>query len=217
MMRGAIFDVDGTMFDTERLYRDAWMALPPEYGFTANPEYPAAVRGSSGERAYAVAQAYYPGIDADAFFNACRARVYGSLAREVPLKPRLREILAYFKEQGFLLGIASAGRLSKIRHCLSATGLENYFKVIVSGADVTESKPAPEIFQLAAERLGLSPKECYVIEDCRNGVFGAAAAGCATIMVPDTGEEPVEEIRRLCIGVYPDLFAVRKALEAGEI
>ena len=217
MRKGAIFDVDGTMFDTERLYRDAWMALPPEYGYTADPEYPAAVRGCSGGRAEEIAEAYYPGIDVESFFSACRRRVYASLEREVPLKPGVREILEFFKANGCFLAIASAGRLSKISHCLSLTGLEKYFRVIVSGADVKESKPAPDCFLLAAGRLGLSPKECYVLEDSRNGVLGAAAAGCATIMVPDEGEEPVEEVRRLCIGVYPDLFAVKKALAAGEI
>ncbi|MGX8703971.1 MAG: HAD family hydrolase [bacterium] len=217
MMKGAIFDVDGTMFDTERLYRDAWMDLAPKYGFRAHPDYPEAVRGSSGERAREVALAYYPGIDVDDFFDSCRAKVYASLYKEVPLKPGIREILDYFSGHGFRLAIASAGRYSKIMYCLKATGFERYFETVVAGRDVRESKPAPEVFLLAAKRLGLSPKDCYVLEDCRNGVIGASAAGCATIMVPDVGEDPVEEVRRLCVGVYPDLLAVKAALEAGEI
>lgn len=217
MKKGAIFDVDGTMFDTERLYLDAWMAVPPQFGYEPRPDFPAAVRGVSGPRSLELASLYYPGIDVPHFYDVCRKMVYDSLARKVPEKPGIREILAYFSAKAIPMAIASSGRLSKIEYCLAKTGLDKYFSLIVSGRDVKESKPAPDCFLLAAEGLGLSPRDCYVFEDCRNGVLGAAAAGCATILVPDFEEDCIDEVRRLCIGVYPNLHLVREALEAGEI
>ncbi len=214
MKRGAIFDMDGTLFDTERIYRDAWMQLPPKFGYTPDPAFPEAVRGTAGERVRVLAEKYYPGIDVEAFVADCRTYVDNVLQAGVPVKPGVREVLEYFFDWDMPMAIASSARIGKIMHCLNASGLAPYFSVIVSGKDVEETKPAPDIFLLACDRLGYLPEECYVFEDAPNGVFGSAAAGCYTVMISDL-VEPGEEVRRVCAGVYRDFFAVRRALEAG--
>ena len=91
--------------------------------------------------------------------------------------------------------------------------MEAYFDAVVSGEDVTHGKPAPDIFLLAANRLGCNPADCYVFEDGINGVRAGLAAGCTTIMVPDT-VLPTDEVRAACAGVFASLDEAREAIAA---
>ena len=82
---------------------------------------------------------------------------------------------------------------------------------MVSGVEVENGKPAPDIFLYAAEKIGIDPADCYVFEDGLNGIKAGAAAGCRVIMIPDL-TEPTDEIRALCSGIYEDLGAAMRAL-----
>ena len=94
--------------------------------------------------------------------------------------------------------------------------MTHYFQAIVSGQHVTRSKPDPEIFLLAAEKLGVDPAHCLVLEDSYNGVRAGAAGGFVTVMVPDL-MPPDDEMRRLCTTVCKSLYEVQEKLKKNEL
>ena len=110
------------------------------------------------------------------------------------------------------MAVASGSRKEMLLHNLKKAGIYDMFDAIASGHEVEHGKPAPDVFLLAAERLGLKPEECYVIEDGANGVRAGAAAGCDVIMVPDLVEAD-DEMRKITVGIFDSLSEVKKALE----
>ena len=212
MMRGAIFDMDGLMFDTEKLFAISWAEQARRFGFAPIPEFHRAVCGTSGTLARDTVRKFYPGIsDANAFINDGCDRVAEMMAESVPEKRGLHEILDYLKGIGLRLAVASSSEAELIRANLAKTGLEGQFDVLLSTSQVARGKPAPDVFLEAARQLGLRPEECYVFEDGINGVKAGIAAGCRTIMIPDL-IEPTEEIMGRCAGIYPSLLDALDAI-----
>ena len=216
MRRGVIFDMDGTMFDTERIYRTFWLSMARDFGEEPNEALPGALCGMQGEDLHNVIRSFYPNIDAVAYHKAVRAAVDDALTKAIPEKPYLHELVDYLLENQYSLALASSSTRKRITHCLSLSHLTEAFPVIVSGAEIEHSKPAPDIFLMTADKLGLSPSECYVIEDGLNGVYAGIAAGCRTIMVPDL-LAPDARAYEGCVGIYENLLAVRDALAEGKI
>ena len=105
MKPGAIFDMDGTLLDTERLYQESWEVLAGEFGVTHNPAFPLAVCGSNGDNMVRIIRSYYPEIDAEAFMNACYARVAGLVEHGVPKKPGAEDILRWMRGCGIKLAV----------------------------------------------------------------------------------------------------------------
>lgn len=216
MKQGAIFDMDGLLFDTERLYQESWIEMVEKFGVSPEPAFPPAVCGTSGAHMLEVIHTYYPTVDAQAFAQGCMARVDMLLKTHVPEKPGMRELLDYFRCNGCRIAVASSSARHRIVDNLRHAGVETYFDAVVSGEDVVHGKPAPDIFLLAAERLGCAPEDCYVFEDGINGVRAGLAAGCTTVMVPDLTPPPAE-FHDACAGIFESLHEVRKAVVQGRI
>lgn len=214
MKKGAIFDMDGLLFDTERLYQESWKVLAETFGLTHNPAFPSAVAGTSGTQMRRMIRTYYPEVDAEAFIQSCVDRVNKILEAGVPEKPGVREILSYFRDNGVQMAVASSSRMDNIRHHLCTAGIAEYFDVIVSGQEVSRSKPEPDIFLLAARRMKLAPKDCYVFEDSINGICAGIAAGCAAVMIPDMTPPPPD---LPAWGVCASLSEARAMIEAGRL
>ena len=216
MKKGAIFDMDGLLFDTERLYRDSWTIRAAELGLDPDPEFPKAVCGSSGELMLDIIRQYYPDIDPEVLRDACIDRVNECLKAAVPEKPGIHEMLSFMKENGVRIAVASSSPMETIQSNLERTGILSFFDVITSGQEVEKGQPEPDIFLLAAQRLELEPEDCYVFEDGSNGIHAGAAAGCATVMIPDL-TEPNEELKNLTAGIYDSLMEAKEAIIRGEI
>ena len=213
MKKGAIFDMDGLLFDTERLFRDSWVEMAKRFGQVPRSDFPVAVAGTSGAGMREVIRQYYPDVDPFAFQEGCISHITDILKEGIPEKPGMREILTSFRAQGIKLAVASSSLRKMILSNLCRAGIDTYFDIVVSGEDVSRGKPAPDIFLLAAQKLGCTPESCYVFEDGINGVRAGIAAGCVTIMVPDLFE-PTEDIRINCAGIYPNLQAAQQAIES---
>lgn len=216
MKKAAIFDMDGLMFDTERIWKDSWNAIVPKYGYEPDPTFPKEVCGTSGEHMLNVIRKHFPGIDAEAFRAEVRAAVSAATIDSVPEKEGLHELVDFFKESGVKIAVASSSQLKKIEHFLRLSGLYEKFDYMISGESVTRGKPEPDIFLMAASNIGVDPKDCYVLEDGMNGLMAGIAAGCATIMVIDL-TEPNDYVRENCVGIYNSLLEVRDAALAGDI
>ncbi|MBQ7677815.1 MAG: HAD-IA family hydrolase [Lachnospiraceae bacterium] len=211
MKKGAIFDMDGLMFDTERLWQDGWRKLARENGYEPSEDFSKEIMGTSGEVMYAVIHKHYPEVEPESFAGACRKMVADALKKEVPIKPGLFDILDFFRERNVKMAVASSSQQQMIRGNLKKAGMEDYFSVVLSSTEVAQPKPAPDVFLEAAKRLGLDAADCYVLEDSFGGVRAGAAAGAAVVMIPDQ-LAPTQTIAGLCAGVYEDLAAAAKAI-----
>ncbi len=212
MKHGAIFDMDGTLFNTEKFYRQAWMDVAEEFGEERNPDVATAVSGTNLDGyTRQVIKRFYPNIDAEAYI----ARVL-EIAREVPekgldLMKGVTEILDFFKAAGVRMAVASSAPVYVIEQNLAKSNLRGYFEALVGGDMVAKGKPAPDIFLLAAEKLNLAPADCYIFEDSLNGIRAAAASGGTAIMIPDT-VQPTEDVLKIC-AVFPSLNEAQRAIE----
>ncbi|MGM9617608.1 HAD family hydrolase [Butyricicoccus sp.] len=215
MKKGAIFDMDGLLFDTERIYRDIWSS-PCPFVEKINPQVAEAVCGTSGAHLIEILFSYYPGVQAQAYVDWALDSVDALLQKEVPQMPGCEEILSFLKGNNVKIAVASSSRKELIERNLQITGLRDYFDVIVSGQEVVYGKPEPDIFLLAAQKLGLPPFDCYVFEDGINGARAGIAAGCATVMIPDL-TQPTAELKQRCTGIYPSLLAAVQAMEQGKL
>ncbi len=213
MLKGAIFDHDGLMFDTEKIWQNNWKIVADEMGVVLPEEFKKEICGSNGQHTLDVIQKYYHVEDG----TMIRNRVIESVARDemdnpIEMKEGLLNILEMFQKHGVKMAVASSSPKDMILMNLKRSHLEDYFEVVVSGKDVKHGKPAPDIFLLAAEKLGLDAKECYVFEDAYNGVQAGVTAGAKTIMVPDL-VQPNKEIRSLVTAVCETLDEASKMIE----
>jgi HAD superfamily hydrolase (TIGR01509 family) len=135
---------------------------------------------------------------------------------DLQLKPGAADLLPALKKAGYRLAVASSSPRDMVLTNLGRTGIDSYFDVVVCGDEVSRGKPDPDIFLLAAERLGLLPGDCYVLEDSPNGIRAGHRAGCSVLMVPNM-VQPDEEIRELCTGIYGTLSDVKKAMASGAL
>lgn len=213
--------MDGVLFDTERLYQETWGELALERGIHLPQSFVKAISGTSGEHMSRVIEEYYQtsdGIvpDGAAIAKECMERMQRKLSVQVPIKQGVVEILEYFRQKGIRLAVASSSSMKQITSNLSISGIDRYFEQIVSGEEVRNGKPAPDIFLMAAEKIGCGPEECLVFEDSENGVKAGRAAGCFTVMVPDQ-IAPGDEIKAICSAIYSDFVQVRRVFEKVEL
>lgn len=209
LKQAAIFDMDGLLLDTERLYQRGFVEVAKQLGFVPDPAFPQAIAGTSGATAYQTILAYYPEADAPVFWDMCVERVARQLEQHVPKMPGVDAILAYFHEQGVKLGVASSSPHAQIETYLQRAEIFSYFTACVSGEEVLHGKPAPDIFLETARRLGCAPQDCYVFEDGVQGARAGIAAGCATIMIPDL-IQPTDDLRANCLWIGSSLTEARQ-------
>ena len=214
MINGVIFDMDGLMFDTERMWATFWEPALAALGLPYKKGLSEAARGTAGETLRNVVRQFYgQDCDAAAIVDSLHAVADKAFQKPVPKKPGLDELLAWLDEQHIPMAVASSSRMDVIQRNLDNWGMRHYFSVLASGQQVTRSKPDPEIFLLAAEKLGVAPGHALVLEDSYNGVRAGAAGGFVTVMVPDLLPADAE-MRRLYTAECRSLFEVLDGLKA---
>ncbi len=192
--KGAIFDMDGLLFDTECMYQQTWREIAQEKNIKLDDSFTKAVSGTNGEHMRRVIEKYYHVSDGAAIQKECMERVKEKLSVSVPIKKGVQEILDFFQKKNIRMAVASSSSTEQIQSNLKIAGISEYFLSIVSGSEVKAGKPAPDIFIYAAEKIDCKPEECFVFEDSKNGIKAGYAAGCSTIMVPDVIEADAEII-----------------------
>ena len=185
------------------------MAVAEKWGLPEMEEdFPQCIGLNANDSRQVVIGAYGEDFDYPLFRKETAAWFADYVDRNgLPVKPGVREILEWLKESRYIVGLASSTKEASVRSHLEMTGLSDYFSVLTTGDMVEHSKPRPDIYLLACERLGVEPGQAYAIEDSPNGIRAAHAAGLCPVMVPDM-VEPDGEILRLCRIVLRDLVQV---------
>jgi len=181
-----IFDMDGVIFDTERVSRAGWCETAEKYGLDDMYNEFLNIIGTNSRYSRAYLLKRYGEFDVDSFLSDARILFRKTLKEKgVPVKDGVVNLLEYLKYNGYKIALASSTESEIVIDELKQTDLYKYFDFVIGGDMVTQSKPNPEIFLKACAGLGKTPDVSVVIEDSYNGIRRASAAGMFPVMVPD--------------------------------
>ena len=187
MLKAVIFDVDGTLLDTERIYMKAWKEAAAELGYVMTDEILRKTRAVNTKDAARIFETEIGNGFSYQQARPIRVRIAEEIIkRESPiLKPGVTELLDFLKQKGIRLSVASSTNLQGTKEHLAESEILDWFEVVVGGDMVVNGKPHPDIFLKAAELLHVEPQECMVVEDSPAGIRAACAAGIKAVLVPD--------------------------------
>lgn len=215
MISSVIFDMDGTLYDTEQIYFQCYRAAAKEMGLDFTFDLFAQGVGISREEANKfIKQHFGQDTDTDHLQRRTYQLVEDYLVRdgEIPLMPGAKTAVELFYKRGLKLGLASSNIRKWVEFYLDKTGLRRYFAVLTTCEDVTHLKPNPEVYLRTAAKLGADPARCLVFEDSVAGATAGIRAGMRTCMVPHI-KAPDSFIREHAFKIYPSLESVPSDLD----
>lgn len=214
MYKAVVFDMDGVIFDSEKLILDIWVELGEEHNIPNIEETMYKCLGvNATETKQIFLRAYGEDFPYDTYVKEASRRFHAKAdGGELPMKPGVVELLSFLREEGYIIGLASSTREGAVRQELTDAGIICYFKELTCGDMLKKSKPKPDIYLMACEKLGVEPEEAIAIEDSFNGIRSAYAAGMTPIMVPDI-IQPNEEMKEKSHKIFSSLLEVKAWLE----
>lgn len=220
MLKAVIFDKDGTLHDTEKVYHRAWREAAEQTGVPNIMDFVALCTGTNFTRTAELWQEFYG--DAFAFrpfWNLRNALYDDMIAREgVPIKDGAYELLDYLAQNGYKIALATSTNAPRVERHLVQSDMKKYFDAVVTGDTVPRGKPAPDIFLIAAERIGVSPAECMGVEDSFNGVRAVKAAGMYAVMAPDmiAPTKEILSIADVCVGSLREIIEILNNMKGSQ-
>lgn len=210
-----VFDMDGVIFDSEICVIESWKVVAERHGIKNIEEACRACLGLNGEASKKVMQYHYGKDFPYEAYNKEMSDIYHERYDngKLPMKPGVTELLEFLKEHAVKIALASSTRSAVVIQELTDAGIVGYFDSIVCGDMVSRSKPSPEIYLKACEKLGTAPENAAAVEDSFNGIRSAYAAGMQVIMVPDL-VQPDEEMIYKADLILKSLYEVKKEISA---
>ena len=207
MIKSVLFDLEGTITDTEWINREGYIYAAEQIALKGDiREDLVYVTGRNhSDIGIYFKKKYGEDFPYDAYMEHRRGYISSVIAKQgVPLKPGVPQVFDALRAMGCRVALVSSTNPVRVGDFLSRAGLTDQFDVIVTGERVSHSKPAPDIYLLGAREVGCTPDECVVVEDSENGVLSGVRAGMRTVMVPDL-QPCTDELRAMLWGCVESL------------
>lgn len=214
LIRGVLFDMDGVVLDTEKLYSRFWQEAAVALGYPMTQEQALGMRSLNRDAGQAQLEKYFgPGVSHPQV-RMKRIELMEAYIEEhgVDPKPGVMELLTYLKEQGITTAITTSSPIERVRRYLDRLGYTDGFDRLCTVYEVPKGKPEPDIYLYGAASLGLKPEECLALEDSPAGLLSAYRAGCLPVMVPDQ-DPPTQQTMPLLFALADSLTDVIGLLE----
>lgn len=212
MIKAVIFDLDGTLIDTEKYFRINWPKAFAHFGYKMTDEQYLSIRSLGKPFVQKTLKEYSgdPAFDYEKVVSYRAELMEESLEKYgLETKSGAVELLSFLKEKGIICAIATASPVDRSERYLKKAGIFSYFDRIISARNMKEGKPSPDVYQYAVKELNLNPEECFAVEDSPNGVLSASRAGLKVIMVPD--QAPAEDdVKDLLFAEVSNLEEIKK-------
>lgn len=208
-IKGAIFDMDGLMLDTEKLYNRFWREAAAEFGYTMTYEHALVIRSMNPVKGSAVLKSFLGENFPYEEVKKRRRVLMKEFVEEkgVEKKKGLDELLTFLKDHQYKIAVATSSNINRTKWYLTSVGVWEYFDKIICGDMVKQGKPEPDIYLTASQQLGLEPGQCMALEDSPAGILSAKRAGCHPVFVPDL-DEADEQTKEMAEYIVSDLSEV---------
>ena len=208
-IKAIIFDMDGVLFDTEKIYLDVWTKVFDKYGYKMTKEIYCKVIATGRENVKKVfKEEFGENIPIDKMYKEKDEALYEEIKKKIPIKDGAYDLLKYLKDKKYKLALATSASKERMEKQLNQSDFKKLFDEIVCREDVEKAKPNPEIFLKAANKLKVSPEECIVIEDSSAGVEAAYKGNMTPIHVVDL-KEADEKIKRYSYKSFNNLYEIK--------
>lgn len=204
-----IFDMDGVLFDTEKIYLDVWTKVFEKYGYKMTKEVYCKVIATGRENVKKVFKDEFgENIPIEEMYKEKDKALSEELKKKIPIKDGAEELLKYLKGKKYKLALATSASKERMDKQLNQSNFKKIFDEVVCRDDVKKTKPNPEIFLKAANKLNVSPEECIVIEDSSAGVEAAYKGNMTPLHVVDL-KEADEKIKRYSYKSFNNLYEIK--------
>ena len=209
-LKAVIFDMDGVLFDTEKIYLDVWTKIFNKYGYKMTKEIYCKVIATGRENVKKVFKDEFgENLPIEEMYKEKDIVLAKKLEKKIPIKNGACELLNYLKNKRYKLALATSASRERMEKQLKESNFIRIFDEVVCRDDVTKTKPNPEIFIKAANKLNISPEECIVIEDSTAGIEAAYKGNMQSIHVVDL-KEADEKIKEYSHRSFNNLFEIKK-------
>ncbi|WP_313246007.1 HAD family hydrolase [Stenotrophomonas rhizophila] len=191
-----IFDMDGLMIDSERVSVACWAQAAHELALPLADDFWLRFVGLGDRDCERLLLQHIDAGQVAALFARCHDLYEARTQEGLPLRPGILDLLQLLHDHGIARAVATSTRQPRASRKLAAAGLLSFFEVVVTSSDVAHPKPAPDIYLLAAQKLGKDPARCLALEDSPAGIRAAVGAGMTAIQVPDL-VHPDDDLRAL--------------------
>lgn len=211
--KAVIFDMDGVIFDTERVYLEIWKSVFEKYGYKMTKELYITVMGTGRKNVIKTfLENFGDDLPIEKMYEEKDNQLFYIIENQgIPLKKGVKELFSMLKEKNYKIALATSAKRDRVEKQIKDKWLKESFDAIVCGDDVEKGKPSPDIFLKAAKEIDVEPENCFVVEDSPAGIRAAFSGGMKGIHVEDL-KVADKDILRYCQKNFKNLQEVKEYL-----